>query len=253
MHEFYAKLIAECAQIKNGVNILWIIKIGANYDINESYLGSNSCAGWLEEFSHIHRKISVRWVCEIVSLKQPSETVFLMIYRLVQLWSTMYAATVHHGRRKMSYVWYIRFFANQTSENIWLHLFNNISFAERWWLSKYSQTLRKVYGLVQVALLTKTDVFCLVLSHVCSIHWFLTAARLRSQYPPFFIWMDGKWRKILNFLKSILLVFYLLLYLLLLLFFESVRVRQLQNGFRIENTGTDNFRCGVDSAQYKTV
>ena len=173
---------------------------------------------------------------------------FFLIYQLFRFWSTTYAATVCLGSRKLSYVRNMRLFAVQTLENLWLLLFNLLFLAEPWWLSKYSQTSGNPYGQVQVAVPTKTDLFWVVHSHVCSIHCFLTAAKLRSQYSPFSIWTDGKRRKISNSSPfcSCSIYSYISCYFFLI---ESARVRLLQNGLRIENTGKDNFRCCVDSAQ----
>ena len=63
-------------------------------------------------------------------------------------------------------------------------------------------------------------------------------------------WTDGKRCKSLLSPSYILFLSYLLLHLSLI---ESLRVRLSQSVFRSENIGTDVFRCGADSAQYKSI
>ena len=80
------------------------------------------------------------------------------------------------------------------------------------------QTSENAFDLVQAALATETDVFCLAYAHVCSIQCFLSAVGSRQlscganvyRFPS---WTDGKRYKSLISPKFILFLFYLLLLL----------------------------------------
>ena len=69
--------------------------------LNDSWV--KMLTGVFGAISDSHRKkLSVRLFCKIVKLKQTSEAVCLLMYKLVPLWSTLYAVTVLLGRQKMS-------------------------------------------------------------------------------------------------------------------------------------------------------
>ena len=60
-------------------------------------------------------------------------------------------------------------------------------------LVSISETSENVLDLVQAALTTATDVYCLVYAHMCSTPRFLMAVQLLSQYVAFYI-LDGRKR-----------------------------------------------------------
>ena len=138
-------------------------------------------------FSVICWKMSMRWIQKVVRSKQTKENVCVPMHQLLQLWSTKYAVTAHPEKfLKLVH----RVIAVYTSGNVWFHKFNKFSTAESWWFIVNSQTSKNVSCLVQAVFLTGTDVFCLVYTHACSIHRFLSVVQMQSQWLPYFI-SDG--------------------------------------------------------------
>ena len=84
----------------------------------------------------------------------------------------------------------------QTSENVYLHVFK---YSAHYSLVWSPQTSENVWDLAQAAPPTETDVCCLGYTHVCSIHWFLSVVQLRSQCLQFPIWDGWKTMYIFTF------------------------------------------------------
>ena len=199
-------------------------------------------------------KMSECWVCKMVSLNQTSENVCLLMYQLIRLWSTTYAATVHLGRRKMFQSWYIRFFAIQRSENVWLHVFK---------LTLYCRSMMVQYKLSHIGKCLRSDASCssdrkrCVLSSVYScLSYPLVSVGSSAAESMSIVFHLGRMENDVNLYSLPNLFWLCFIYCYISSYFsliEIFRIRLEQNGFWIENIGTDFFRCGLDWGQSKSV
>ena len=125
--------------------------------------------------------------------------------------------------------------------------------AEWWWFSNNSQTSEIIWGLVQAALPTETDVFfcvnsCVFFSSVSDGRW-----AAESVFAVFHVKRMENDVNLQSLPNPICLCFtfnYISDYFSVI---ESFCGWLLLNEIQSENIGTDCFRCGVDSVQLRPV
>ena len=116
----------------------------------------------------------------------------LLMFQLFRYQSTRNAAIVHLGRRKSlkaNTSEYLLYSHRKTSGYMYsgpLHFFVYEAAVLN------SQTSENVWYMVQAALPTKADAFCLVHTHVCSFYRFPSVVQPQSHSWPFRSNTDGK-------------------------------------------------------------
>ena len=131
------------------------------------------------------------------------------------------------------------------------NMYSNIHYiAESWWLNINPPTLENVYGLVKAALPTKTDVL-LYCEYSCMLHLQISvgSSAADSVFIVFQFRLLQNDVNIYSFPNPFCLCFIYSYFSCNHSLFESFGFHLLQNWFRIENIGTDVFRCGVNPAQ----
>ena len=148
--------------------------------------GLNTRRGCFGEFSALHRKMSVLWVCNMVSLKQTSENVCSLDVSASSVLRCSVCSYCPSGTSEYVFgliqqVIYstdiVKYLITCIQVYFTLFLYDD--------LVSNSQTSENVWDLAQAAFPTETNVFCLAYTHMCSIHWFLSAVQLRNQHLPF--------------------------------------------------------------------
>ena len=166
--------------------MFWIIEIRAKIDIKEWYVRQNTRWGCLWAFSNLHRKLSVRWVCNILSLKQTSENICspdvstssVLVYFVCGYCPCGTSINVSKLIHRVIYC---------TDIEKSLLTCIQVCFALKFHDGAISnaQTSEKNGDLAQAAPATQTDVFCLAYTHLRALHRFLSVVQSRSHSSPF--------------------------------------------------------------------
>ena len=147
----------------------------------------------LGAFSDLHRKMSVRWVGKMASLKHTSENA-RSLYVSPSSVFFYYAYGYCPSRTSETVLKLIHqvFYCTDIGKSLitCIHAFFALQFHDG--AGSNFQASENVWDLTQVAPPTETDVFCLACTHVCPVHRFLSVLQLRSDFSPFSV--SDEWR-----------------------------------------------------------